>query len=331
MKIILIIAFFVCYQSANGQGEVEKLAKKITSSCKTDRQKVTKIFQWITDNISYRTRNDRIPVIGKNSSRFNRDKFDAINDDTATLLPLNERVALNVLKSRLAVCDGFARLFTSLCDYAGIQSEIITGYADNGSGRRGTGFGVNHYWNAVFLEGKWQLLDASWASGYLLLPSGEFVRNYNPRYFLADPEMFIRDHYPEHPRWTLLPPSIIPAAFKHSPFRQKSFSKYSIASYFPEKGIIEASLGDSIELELFIKNEKQDKNIAADDAADSFRLFPPDASVCLTPAESDTLQAGRVKYKFTVDNPELEWVYLFYNNDIILRYKVNIKSRKLAG
>lgn len=323
--LIILLLFFVLPSSA--QGEAEKLALKLTANCKTDREKVTKIFYWITDNIAYRTRSNRIPVIGAGSRRYNRDKSGEEEDDTSALKPLNERVAETVIRNRLAVCDGYARLFATLCGYAGIKAEIIIGYARSNSDRPGSKFGVNHYWNAVFFEGKWYLLDAAWASGYIILPSGEFVRNYNPKYFLTDPEVFIRDHFPDHPQWTLLPGSVMPDEFRRSPFRQKSFIKYRITSFYPAKGIIEASVGDVVELELITADALQDKRIGADYNADSFRIYPPPSSVCLTPLEEDALQEGQYKYVFKVEDPGVEWLYLFYNKDLVLRYKVNIKKK----
>ena len=84
---------------------------------------------------------------------------------------LDERVARIVLKRKQTVCAGYARLFKTLCDFAGIKSEIITGYAKTNlmSSRQ---FKCNHNWNAVLIDSNWYLLDATWASGYL-----KFFRN----------------------------------------------------------------------------------------------------------------------------------------------------------
>lgn len=325
MKIILIIAAMVCYQSATAQGVVENLAKELTHSCQTDREKVTRIFRWITDNISYKTRACRIPVIGATSRRFANGDFD---DDTTALKPLNERVAENVISSRFAVCDGYARLFTSLCDYAGIKSEIIIGYASNGSGKPGSKFGVNHFWNAVFFESEWHLLDAAWASGYVIPGKEEFVRDYDDKYFLCPPGVFIKDHFPENPNWTLVNNSVVPGEFRHSPFRQRSFLKYNITSFLPAKGVIEAELGDVIKLGLVTSDITRDKMISPDSCDDTLFCSPSQSSIFLAPVEKDPGPGGEYNYIFKVENPGIEWVYLLYNNDLVLRYKINIKKKK---
>ena len=100
------------------------LAQYLTASCNTDRQKVTAIFRWITDNISYRT--TPVNSYRRNGTPRHRQTEE---EDTSALKPLNERISETVLKEKMGVCNGYARLFTTFCDYAGIRSELITGYA----------------------------------------------------------------------------------------------------------------------------------------------------------------------------------------------------------
>jgi len=151
------------------------LAQNLIASHNTDRQKVTAIFRWITDNISYKL----IPTYQRNVSK--RKQVAEEEEDTSALKPLNERVAETVLKEKMGVCNGYARLFTTLCDYAGIRSEIITGYAKTNANKPGTRFGANHYWNAVYFDSSWHLLDATWASGYVTRQGTEFVHDYDGR------------------------------------------------------------------------------------------------------------------------------------------------------
>src|SRR6185436_9156125 len=133
-----------------------------------------------TDNISY--------TVFRHTTTFTPVVFDEDND--GPLKPLNERVAIEVMKKRTALCDGYARLFKTLCDHAGIPAAIIQGYAKGGG--RNLRFGVNHYWNAVFFDNEWHLLDATWASGYMNWRGDEFTKDYEPAYFLAAPENFIK-------------------------------------------------------------------------------------------------------------------------------------------
>src|SRR5205085_6007152 len=102
---------------------VDTLAKKLTQPYKTDIDKVRAIFSWITTHISYNVNifNPRRPL---------NIKYDSDNADTGILWKsADEMVAERVLKRGVALCDGYAKLFKTLCDYSCISSEIITGFA----------------------------------------------------------------------------------------------------------------------------------------------------------------------------------------------------------
>ncbi len=327
MKCLLAICFILCIQPVFAQGEIETLARELTAPCNTDREKVSSIFRWITDNISYRTRSNKIPVIGAASRKLSQVEEEP---DTAALKPLNERVAETVLGTRLAVCDGYARLFKTLCDYWGIRSDIILGYARSTQNKPAPKFGVNHYWNAVYLDGRWQLLDVTWASGYVTRQGYEFVRDYDETYFLTDPKIFIKDHYPDDLRWTLLTDSAVPDEFRHSPFKQKSFLKYRITSFYPAKGVIDAAVGDIIELELETADAERDKLISPDLLIDSSLFTQSPAWVFLEPLETNR-RAGlpnKSSYLYKVESAGVEWLYLKYNSDLVLRYKINVRKKK---
>ncbi len=318
MKRLLLIVSLLAIVPAGAQEDVPSLARKLTAFCKTDQQKVTAIFGWITDNISYTT----FP-----GQKKRKEKYTEPEDDDGPLKPLNERVAEMVLKRRTAFCDGYARLFTALCDYAGIRSEIICGYANTGFGRGAAKFGVNHYWNAVYLNDKWQLLDATWASGYIDLRSGEFVKDYNDRYFLSSPEFFIGSHYPDDPRWTLLTDAKVPDEFRQSPFRHRSFGKYGFTSFFPGRGIIEASVGDTIKLQL--ETGRLESNpISPGMLVDSSFFSHSSSLVFLQPDPTAQMQGLKKQYSFAVTSTEVQWLYLLYNDDVVLRYKINVTGRK---
>ena len=239
---------------------------------------------------------------------------------------LNERIAVEVLKKREAVCDGYARLFKILCDYAGLRSEIITGYARSNMDRMGSQFKSNHRWNAVLLDSTWHLLDVTWASGYISYGSDQFIKAYDNYYFMTPPEQFIRDHYPEDSRWTLLtnPPTL--KEFYRTPFKHSAFSKYSIVSFAPAKGIIEASIGDTIKVELTMTyNEKHE--IASDTLKDEINILPVAFFLdSLKPVSNDNKK--RISYRYTINSPGIEWLNVIYNDDVVLRYKLNIRKNK---
>ena len=327
MKGLLTISFLFLLSPVFAQEDAAALAKQLTSSSTTDLQKVTAIFRWITDNISYKPRySGRVAVIGAHSLKFSQSEF--VIDDSP-LKPLNERIADAVLSSKEAVCDGYARLFNVLCTYAGIRSEIIVGYARSTQNKPTEKFGVNHYWNAVMIDSDWHLLDVTWASGYMSSKKNEFVRDYDENYFLAAPAIFIQDHYPDDVRWTLLPDTKIPEEFRLSPFKQKSFAKYRITSFYPSTGVIEAAVGDTIRLQLETSVAENARNISPDVLVDSTIFSYSPSSIFLRPGEAEiATENNHHNYLYKVTSPDVEWLYLLYNDDMVLRYKINVKKKR---
>jgi hypothetical protein len=293
----------------------EVLAQKLTSSYSTDLEKVRSIFRWITEHIEYNT------LIYNRYSRSSKKLFFDDDDDTSTVLkPLNERVAATVLKRKLAVCDGYARLFKSLCDFAGIKSEIITGYARTDS-ENNTSFRSNHTWNAVFIDSNWYLLDVTWASGYLSFWGNEYVRKYNDFYFLTDPKEFIKDHYPEDLQWTLLddPPTL--REYNQSPFKHSSFIKYKITSFKPAVGIIEAAVGDTLQLELLVRDLDVGSSLEHKFFIDS--ISQNQRKMAFIEPHSTSKQ--KIVFQYIVQ-PTVYWLHLVHDENIILRYRIKMKE-----
>ena len=297
----------------------DSLAEKLSATYVTDVEKIRSIFRWITENIAYRTKN----YLG--SRKGAKYLIDEEPEDTLSA-SLNERIALEVLRKKEAVCDGYARLFKTLCDYAGIRSEIITGYARTNMNRMGEQFKSNHRWNAVLVDSSWYLLDATWASGYITYSSDQFVKAYDDYYFMTPPEDFIRDHYPEDSRWTLLanPPTL--REFYRTPFRHSAFAKYSILSFAPMKGIIEAAIGDTVNVELTMAGIDR-REIAPDTLKEDVAILPQThSSDFLSPTVGN--DRGKISYRYPITTNNVEWLNIMYNDDIILRYKLNIRKNK---
>jgi hypothetical protein len=302
----------------------DSLSFKLTSFYTSDIEKLRAIFRWITGNIAYRTTNYSFYKRGKQ-----RAVIEELEDSVYESKSLNERIAINVLNQREAVCDGYARLFKVLCDYAGLRSEIITGYARTSIGRAGSQFKPNHRWNAVLIDSAWHLLDVTWASGFISY-SDQFVKAYDDYYFLTPPEHFIKDHYPQDYRWTLLPDPPTLQEFYRTPFKHSAFSKYSILSFAPGKGVIEASLGDTINIELTMTDIENKRMIAPDTLADAVTWLPENNVVNLSEFVT-TRDKNKISYQYPVDSETSEWLNVIYNEDVVLRYRLNVKKKESAS
>jgi transglutaminase/protease-like cytokinesis protein 3 len=287
------------------------LAEKLTAPYKTDLEKTRSIFIWITSHIAYNT---------KSFSRRQKayDVYLEPDDGLPQLKPLNERTAQIVFERRTAVCEGYARLFKSLCDRACIKAELINGYAKNNTDKPGFKFRTNHTWNAVYVDSSWHLLDVTWASGFIANGSDDFIRSLDEYYFFTDPGDFIRDHYPEDCYWTLLTDPPLAREFYQSPFKYSGFAKERVTAYSPAKGIIQAVAGDSVSFQLRVNNT----------SANVFVTDHPSVD-----AEGDIIlpkDVGSAISSYKVPPVAPSWLYVVCNGEIVLRYKLIVKNEEMT-
>jgi transglutaminase/protease-like cytokinesis protein 3 len=193
---------------------IQSLSDYLIKPALTDTEKARAIFRWMTANITYDVAGYLSGKTGDNSAE-------------------------GTLKSRKSVCAGYGNLFEALASAAGLEVVVISGYA------RGTGYvpgqtipvAPNHDWNAVKIDGRWQLIDATWGAGYMI--GREYVREFDDFYFLTPPEKLIFDHFPDEPKWQLLRRPVTKKEFDNRPKVWSDFFRYGIgfASY-PEINIL---------------------------------------------------------------------------------------------
>src|SRR5215217_1734944 len=90
----------------------EALAQQLTVPYTTDLEKVRSIFRWITEHVAY-------AVPQHTSVRRSALRYKPM-DSVLAMKSVDEIVAYTVFQNRTAVCNGYARLFKTLCDYSGI-------------------------------------------------------------------------------------------------------------------------------------------------------------------------------------------------------------------
>lgn len=301
--------YFVDYHALTVEAStLKELADKLTRGYPTDIEKTRAIFRWITEKISYRTtfKDTQVPE----------------ENDTAALKPLSERVAESVLRNRQALCDGYSRLFKTLCDYASIPCEVIHGYARTETHKQIQRFGSNHAWNAVYLDSTWYLLDVTWASGFIDSRTEQYIQHLDEQYFLTTPDNFIREHYPDDLNWTLMKDPPLMPEFRQSPFRQRAFTKYNIRRYAPSTGLINAKVGDTLHFEITSADRQRDGNISPNPFLDQ-SLYHSSTTALIKPISS---KGNSIKYEYRVIASSIQWIYLLYNEDLVLRYRVNVRK-----
>ena len=171
----------------------KNLALRITRNSNTDLEKAKAIFIWIAIHISYdhELRNDKLL----------QKQFYTSED----------KVISKVLERKKALCGGYAFLFKDLCKYVNVDSEIVHGYSKKYYDRPNKSTKPDHTWNAVKINGRFYLLDLTLAVSH--------SKNGNPDmyWFKTDPHYFIKTHYPEKKKWTLLKNPISRREFESLP------------------------------------------------------------------------------------------------------------------
>lgn len=175
-----------------------KLTYNLTSSLNTEVERFRAIYYWVCNNIS-----GEYNLINKNERAIKKFK----NNPKALGLWNNKfkkELFTILLKKKETICIGYAYLIKELSNLAGLECEIIYGYDQLNSIKNKNIDAPNHSWNAIKLNGKWYLCDATWSSGFLDLSTFLFEFEFDNSYFLMDPLEFIKSHKPVNEQWTLL-------------------------------------------------------------------------------------------------------------------------------
>lgn len=193
----VIILFFLFAVSATAEIDFSKIDAKMASTPNEAASSISSLAEYISKNTTNQSEKARAAFywIAKNIS------YD-IAGFAAGEYP--DPSAEAAFKTRQGVCAGYANLFKALSDECGLESEVITGYT------RGSKYAIgsdlqddpDHAWNSVKIDGKWYLLDATWAAGYV--NDGKFISEFNNFYFLTPTNQFIYDHLPKDKKWQLL-------------------------------------------------------------------------------------------------------------------------------
>src|SRR5262249_17993037 len=81
---------------------------------------------------------------------------------------------------------------------AGLEVVHVTGNSKGYGYAPGTKPATNHAWNAVKLDGRWHLIDATWGAGSAEAKKG-FVKALEEHWFLTPPDQFVLSHLPTDP------------------------------------------------------------------------------------------------------------------------------------
>lgn len=291
------------------------LTYKLTNDLSTTVEKFRAIYTWVSTNIE----NDYGAYL---TTRKKRKKLaadrEAYLEWNASFTP---KVFTKLIADRKTACTGYAYLIREMASLAGFKCKIVNGYGRTPTLRLDEKSAANHSWNAIEIDGKWYVCDATWSAGrVMLLDNGpEFQNDYFDGYFLADPTLFIKNHYPLEISLSVLndPPTF--EEFLDGPVVYKEAFNFPIVPLYPTDMRMEISKNDSVSFGLSIPEKFENKEIhLVLNTGGNDRIVTPKSS--LTPK--------KCVLEYTFEKTGLYDVHLKIDDALVATYVIRVKRRK---
>ena len=222
--------------------KVEDLTSRIKKDFTNDEEKVRAAFFWLAKNIRYDLKEFYNPTVRNYSFSYISEA-----EKLEKMQALKDQIINVAFKTKKGVCEEYAQSFKKICDLLDIKAAVIKGYVRSNSNEIGKPErNSNHAWNAVKLNNKWLILDATWAAGYEF--NGKWVKKFNNYFYNIPKEKIFKTHFPEESIWVLRFGRITLEDFYKQPIygEQLLASKAELIS--PKNGIITIEKGKNIEL-----------------------------------------------------------------------------------
>lgn len=209
---------------------LQSLSKKLTSKYTDTTEKYRSIYTWVATHIDY------------DCKAFHSPKK-AVYE------------AAEVIAKGKSVCSGYSAAFKELCILSGLECETIEGWSKNNYGRIAQDLYAvpDHAWNAIKINGQWQLCDVTWGAGYTEGNCDKYVDKFENFFFCSPPELFALQHYPVDEKW-LLGVEISKEEFKNLPHVFIPALEADIKFKSPKDGIIQYKKGKDIKLSFTTQN-----------------------------------------------------------------------------
>ena len=178
---------------ARAERNLDELVSYLCPSSYSEEEKARSIFRWIAERVVYDVEGLRDNKLGSQQPE-------------------------EVLRTRRAVCEGYARLFAAMAEKADLQATFVSGrssYNDQLPFKLPSGVS-GHGWNAVLLKGRWRLLDVTWAAGKVDRDA-HFKKSFDDFWYFTPPDQFVFTHFPKEERWQLLDDPWSSRRFESSP------------------------------------------------------------------------------------------------------------------
>lgn len=222
--------------------KVEELANQIEKDFTKDLDKARAAFFWLTQNIRYNLKELYNPK--KRSYRF---RYSSEEEKVRKLQAIKDKLIADTFNNKTGVCEEYAQSFKKICDLLSLEAEVIKGYVRNDSKEIGQlPNSTNHAWNAVKINEKWLILDATWAAGHEF--NGKWIRKFNPYFFDMPTHKIFKTHYPQESLWVLRFGRMNLEEFYNQPIYTNTFLGLKTELISPITGVVNLDSSENIKL-----------------------------------------------------------------------------------
>lgn len=289
--------------------DLQSLANKLTQPLPTEAEKFRSIFIWVCQNID----NDQA-LFYRFKYHSQRKSSDATHE--RWLARYKADVFRTLREDHRTTCSGYAYLIRELASRAGMPSTIINGYGRTAHANVGGEGSINHAWNAIQLNNKWYLCDATWASGWIDGDKHVYLKRFDDTYFLTDPKLFALNHFPEDSNWFLIDDKPTLDHFLNQPIPYAATLRLKVSIKSPEQFSIKASKGEPLHFR-FDQNLKNVERIEFKivEASEVRSYFPEIKSLCEKEwSISHTFQSRGVRT-----------LHISLDNNFVYSYQVTVR------
>ncbi len=280
--------------------KTEELAKQICKDFESEDLKARAIFTWVSNNVQYDV---------KKYLKVKRQKKKTKKSKWINHYQYEKSVSKKTLRKGKGICGDYAVLYKHLCDLTGVDCVVISGYSKTENKDIGRKFGEKHAWNAVMINGEWNLVDATWGAGYVINESNKFVFQFNDYYFFTNPEYFFLRHFPRKTNWLFTEKT--KEDFKNLPLYGHNYNHLDYETDKSHDGVILVQ-NDTINFEF--KNAKSVSSIYYEFNNQGFgeRITP-------------NIEGEIFSFKVVCRKRRTDYLKIFINRHLYATYKVKAK------
>jgi len=282
----------------------QKLAEKINVDFKTEEEKARAIFTWIATNIHY----DLKAYYSQSTNPRIAYSFSSEEERIQKEQKFRHDNAKKLLRTKKGVCEDYASLFHTLCEFVGLKCMTITGTSKTVLNHIGKlPKASDHAWNAVKVGETWRFIDVTWASGIANLETGKMMQQFNDAYFFTPPAIFFLNHFPDDKRYLMTDKTA--EEFAALPLYYGKYLKSSYEFIAPEQGVF--SLKETQSIFFQIADLPENSTVAY--------VFSNDGNI--VPVKFQR-QENNALFEILLTKRNRGYLTIYVNNESVVAYKI---------